>query len=153
MIADKNSFSFSVKTSCTVDELCSGGIQSKKVKEFPPQPGLELMTSGLEVWCYINWATEASKWYKQNLDYIIFMHFSVKILKRKWNFRFFRYRYGLVQKIKNVLTYYEYIFDFLKNFVPITEIPEIPFPFQHFHWKMPVPFGCLCSSVDIASDF
>jgi hypothetical protein len=61
---------------------------------------------------------------------------STKILKRKRDFRDFRYRYALPQKIKNVLTYYEYIFDFLKKSVPITEIPEIPFPFQDFHWKM-----------------
>jgi hypothetical protein len=91
------------------------------------------MTSRLEVWCYINWAyTEASKWYRQNLDYIIFMHFSLKILKRKRDFRDFLYRYGLLQKIKNVLIICEYIFDFLKKCVPITEISEIVFPFQDF---------------------
>ena len=57
----------------------------------------------------------------------------VKRPKQICDFRDFRYRYALLQKIKNVLTYYEYIFDFLKECVPITEIPEIPFPFQDFH--------------------
>ena len=52
------------------------------------------------------------------------MHFSMKILKRKRDFRDFRYRYALLQKIKNVVTYYEHIFDFLKKCVPITEIAE-----------------------------
>jgi hypothetical protein len=63
------------------------------------------------------------------------MHFSVKILKRKRDFRDFRdfrYRYGLLQKIKNVLIICEYIFDFLKKSVPITEISEIAFPFEDF---------------------
>ena len=58
---------------------------------------------------------------------------SSKIVKPKRDFRDFRYRYSLLQKIKNVLTYYEHIFNFLKKSVPITEIPEIPFPFQDFY--------------------
>ena len=56
-------------------------------------------------------------------------------MKRQRDFREFRYRYAVLQKIKNVLTYYEYIFDFLQKCVPITEITEIPFPFQDFNWK------------------
>ena len=47
-----------------------------------------------------------------------------KIVKRGSIFGNFRYRYALLQKIKNVLTYYEHIFDFLKKCVPITEIAE-----------------------------
>jgi hypothetical protein len=58
---------------------------------------------------------------------------STKILKRRHDLRDFRYRYAFLQKIKNVLTYYEQIFDFLKKSVPITEIPEIRFPFQDFY--------------------
>ena len=50
--------------------------------------------------------------------------FSIKILKRKRDFRDFRYRYALLQKIKVVLTYYEYNFDFLQKCVPITEMAE-----------------------------
>mgnify|MGYP006874416226 CR=1 FL=1 len=33
----------------TLDELCSGGAFCQKVKEFPPQPRLELVTSWFEV--------------------------------------------------------------------------------------------------------
>ena len=57
---------------------------------------------------------------------------SAKIVKRRRNFRDFHFRYALLQRIKNVLTYDEYIFDFLQKCVPITEITEIPFPFQDF---------------------
>ena len=54
-------------------------------------------------------------------------------MKRQRDFREFRYRYAVLQKIKNVLTYYEYIFDFLQNCVPITELPEIALPFPDFY--------------------
>ena len=56
----------------------------------------------------------------------------MKILKRKRDFRDFRYRYALLQKIKNVLIICEYNFDFLQKCVPITEIPEIAYPFCDF---------------------
>jgi len=56
-------------------------------------------------------------------------------MKRQRDFREFRYRYAVLQKIKDVLTYYEYIFDFLQNCVPITELPEIALPFPDFCWK------------------
>ena len=69
--------------------------------------------------------------YKENVFYLgvlapIFRNikFSTKIVRRRLIFGDFRYRYALLQKIKNVVTYYEHIFDFLKKCVPITEIAE-----------------------------
>ena len=68
-----------------------------------------------------HWATKASKRIWQNLDYSIIYAFSLKIRKRKSILTDFRYRYALLQEIKNVLIICEYIFDFLKKCVPITE--------------------------------
>jgi hypothetical protein len=79
-----------------------------------------------------HWATKASKRVWQNLDYSIIYAFSLKIRKRKSILTDFRYRYALLQKIKNVLIICEYIFDFLKKCVPITEILQYWLPFQHF---------------------
>ena len=45
---------------------------------------------------------------------------SAKIVKQKRDFWDFHYRYALLQKSKIVLTYYEYIFDFLKKCIPIS---------------------------------
>ena len=42
---------------------------------------------------------------------------TTKIMKRFRDLHDIRYRYALLHKIKNVLTYYEYIFDFLKKSV------------------------------------
>ena len=84
-----------------------------------------------------HWAIEASNQLEQDLDFKWIYPFSVKILKQK---RDFRYRYRLLQKIKNVLIICEYNFDFLQKYVPITEIPEIAIHcdfstvFWHF-WK------------------
>ena len=58
------------------------------------------------------------------------------MLKLKRDLRDFRYRYALLQEMKNVVTYYEYIFHFLRKCVPITEIPQIPFPFRDFQRKL-----------------
>ena len=71
-------------------------------------------------------------WYKKLHVYtrhLIAIFRNVKKSLLKWLPResilcLFRYRYALLQKIKNVLTYYEHIFDFLKKCVPITEIAE-----------------------------
>ena len=50
-------------------------------------------------------------------------------------FAYFRYRYALLQKMKNVLTYQDYIFHFLKKCVPITEIGENPVSVSGFLLK------------------
>ena len=60
------------------------------------------------------------------------MLISLKNRKRKSILPLFRYRYALLQKIKNVLTYYEHIFDFLKKCVSITEIGENPVSVSDF---------------------
>ena len=73
----------------------------------------------------------------------------MKILKRKRDFRDFRYRYALLQKIKNVVIICEYIFDFLKKCVPITELADNPISVSGFLLKMRrlfynVDFGMIC---------
>ena len=67
--------------------------------------------------------------------------FSTKIVKRGSIFGDFCYRYALLQKNKNVLTYYEHIFDFLKKSVPIlfrifTEKCRIDFSFRFSSFKL-----------------
>jgi hypothetical protein len=74
-----------------------------------------------------HWATKASKRAGQNLDYRIVYAFSLKIRKLKSILTD-----ALLQKIKNVLIICEYIFDFLKKCVPITDIRQYRLPFQHF---------------------
>ena len=68
----------------------------------------------------------------QRLHYTTVYPFLLKIRKWKRDFRDFRYRYALLQKIKVVLIICEYNFDFLQKCVPITEIPEIVLPFCNF---------------------
>ena len=83
-----------------------------------------------------NWAMESSNQIEQDLDFKWMYAFSAKILKWKYDFRDFLYRYWLLQKIKNVLTCYEYIFDFLKKWVPIPEMSENWVSVSGFSGKM-----------------
>ena len=56
----------------TVDELCSGGFQSKKSKKTSSLAGIWTHTTrGKKFSCQIlyHWAIEASNWIKQNLDF------------------------------------------------------------------------------------
>ena len=69
---------------------------------------------------------------KQNLHQRIIYGFSRKIRKWKSILTDFRYRYALLQKIKNVVLICEYIFDFLKKCVPITEQSQYRFARQPF---------------------
>ena len=61
------------------------------------------------------------------------MGFFGKILKRMRDFRDFRSMYALLQEMKNVVTYYDYIFHFLEKCVHTTEIPEIAIQFEDFN--------------------
>jgi hypothetical protein len=78
---------------CTVDELCSQ--KSQRISSPARARTYDLWVKSLMLY-QLSYRGIQMVW--QNLDYTLFMHFSVKILKRKRDFRDFRYSYGLLQK-------------------------------------------------------
>jgi hypothetical protein len=81
-----------------VDEHPNLGYDSEKVKNFGPQTGFEPTPLEEMSFQFESSTTELKRHpntAKQNLESSIFMHFSVKILKRKRDFRDFRYRYEM----------------------------------------------------------